>query len=523
MYKLSEKIVKWFNRQNLVLLLFIIGTANYIGWELYGGEEQYLGFAKQFMDHEWMPHSFTLNHPAGGNLVFQVVTGFFLRYFSFEQVAFWGRLINFFLLAIPLALIFRYLRFTNIETVIIFQLFYLPHQSIWAGEWVYKHIEEKSIAYIFIFFALYYLFKNKPLKSTLFTAAATFFHFLVGGWFFIISLIFYAVNKKSFKELLIYSGLYILILLPFIIYLGKVYLVNNESVISGIHTGWIYAYYRLPNHIGIFRDLAYFKNQHLEGVLTAFALFLLCIFYFRKFKRHDIQVLNTLNIIIFIQQFIFIIVAWFDKNGILLKTYPFRTSALTAFFMWLEIGLIFKYYGSWSIFNALSARLRIFKNKKFLERKLLYASRMNLFLLVIFFAYFLFECSETISTGNREDPPPDEAMQKVINFAKTETVSKSVFLIFDDKWHPSFIRRSNREKFVVYKFVPTESKIIYEWYDRLMWKEKLQTDISLIDSVRKQYRIDYLVSKENYAISSLQEIREFGDYKIYEVIDGWEK
>lgn len=81
---------QWFNRQNTFLLILILSILNFLGFTLQGGEEQYLAFARQFMDHSWMPDSFTLNQPAGGNLIFQVIAGFFLRYFTFEQVAFWA-------------------------------------------------------------------------------------------------------------------------------------------------------------------------------------------------------------------------------------------------------------------------------------------------------------------------------------------------------------------------------------------------------------------------------------------------
>ena len=70
---------------------------------------------------------------------------------------------------------------------------------------------------------------------------------------------------------------------------------------------------------------------------------------------------------------------------------------------------------------------------------------------------------------------------------------------------------------MVFKFVPTKNRIIYEWYDRLMWQEKLRKDITLVDTVKNIYRIDYLVSKQYFTLPSLIKIREFGDYNIYEV------
>src|SRR5512133_349504 len=128
MAKSLKAIIEWFNNQNNMLLVFILCMANFFGMTLEGGEEQYFAFAKQYMNPEWMPNSFTLNHPAGGNLPFQVFAGFLLRFMSFEAVAAIGRAVSFLLLAFPLALIFRKLRITNLEALFMLQVVFFGHQ-----------------------------------------------------------------------------------------------------------------------------------------------------------------------------------------------------------------------------------------------------------------------------------------------------------------------------------------------------------------------------------------------------------
>jgi hypothetical protein len=269
-------IIKWFNHLNLTILLFVIACVNYLGFQLYGGEEQYFAFAKQFMNPGWIPHSFTLTHPAGGNLFFEIIAGFALRYLSFEQLAFYGRIINFLLLVIPLAQILKYFKLSNIESVALFQLFFLPHQSLFAGEWIFQNLEVKTLAYIFVFYGIYSLLKRNILRCAIFSAIATLFHFLVGGWFFLIAILFFLIRRENIRKIVSALSVYGIIVLPFFIYLAKIYLIHNPAVIEGINTNYVYCYLRLPFHLGIFKSWHYFVKIHLDGVLISLTCFMLC-------------------------------------------------------------------------------------------------------------------------------------------------------------------------------------------------------------------------------------------------------
>lgn len=511
-----KKFCEWFNRQNTVLLIFILSISNFLGLTLQGGEEQYLAFAKQFMDHAWMPDSFTLNQPAGGNLVFQVIIGFLLRYFTFEQVAFWGRIVNFLLLAFPLALIVKRLKISNIEIAFLLQILFFPHQSVWAGEWIFKNIEEKSFAYIFVFWSINSLLKDKPLISILFTVIATYFHFLVGGWMFSFVLIYF-IFRKNLRSIVIPGFAYALLVLPLFIYLAKTYFIGNTTIINGVNTSAIYTFFRLRHHIGMFGDMTYFFSNHFGGVLISVALFLLCLFVFGKIKDDAVQQLNTLNIIIFTQQFIFILVGLFDKNGILMKTYPFRTSALSSFLIILEVTLVLRKYTSNKLYLAIVRKFLARKTSPY--RKMIYVNGINLGMLLFLVPQFASETAETWLQRNTFNEVLDNEMLDLIDYAKTSTPIKSVILMADGDMPFSFIRRSERDRFVTEKFTPTNSQTIYEWHKRILLKERLRKDISLIDSLKKVYRIDFLVSDSTYTYPSLYVEKQFGRHYFYKVVN----
>jgi hypothetical protein len=512
-----RRIIKLFNQIDLSILLFLVACINYLGFQLYGGEEQYFAFAKEFMDPRWIPHSFTLTHQAGGNLFFEIVAGFLLKYLSFSQLAFFGRIFNFALLAIPMAGILRYFKLSNIESVVLFQLFFLPHQSIFAGEWIFQNLEVKTLAYIFVLYAILYLLKGKIMGFSIFSAIGTLFHFLAGGWFFLIGLIFLATQRTIFRKLVLITSIYFLIVLPFFIYLAKLYFIDNPAVIQGVNTNWVYCYERLPFHLGIFKDWHYFATIHLDGVLISLVCFVLCLFYFPRFKKEGIPTLNTLNIILSTQQFIFIIIALFDRNGVLLKTYPFRTSVLSSLFILIEISLIIKYFLSPHI-------CRLLKQKKLINRKILparlrfvYTRIANFILLILFVLFFTNEGIETIQGKNTDIKQPSESMVKLMDYCSRNTSENDVFLLLYKDVPCYFNRLARRENFVVWKFTPTDSRTIYEWYQREQWKNKVLGNPGYIDALTKKYTINYIISSHTLRNPKLVPVKSFDNLMLYKV------
>ena len=144
---MNMRILRWFNSLNMAVWVFLCVLLNYAGFYLLGGEEQYLAFSKQFMDHSWMPYSFNLNHSAEGYIVFQVIVGTLLKFLSFEWVAFGGRVICFWFISDAVSRIFKYFNLDNITALFLITVLFIPNQSIWAGDWLFKNFEPKAVAY----------------------------------------------------------------------------------------------------------------------------------------------------------------------------------------------------------------------------------------------------------------------------------------------------------------------------------------------------------------------------------------
>jgi hypothetical protein len=514
MSKSLKAIIEWFNNQNTMLLVFILCMANFFGLTLEGGEEQYFAFAKQYMDPFWMPNSFTLNHPAGGNLIFQVIVGFLLRYLSFEQVAIWGRTINFIMYAIPLALIFRKLKITNIEVLFLLQVLFFSHQSLFAGEWIFKNLEEKTLAYVFVFWSLYFLLGDKPVLSACASSAATYFHFLAGGWMAAFVFVYFVLRPKKMIHAFLGGISYVALTFPLILYLYNTYMVDNPAIVNGVNTNAVYAFWRLKHHIGMFSDAHYFFAHAFLGVLMTIAIFLLCVFVFRKIKDSRIVQLNTLNIIILSQQILFMVIGIFDTNGVLMKTYPFRTNSLMWFLFLVEMVLVARLYMPRAYHKIVPV---IFKTKEYPSRKLAFTNSVGASMLVIGLAVMTFETHDMLKNLKSLHNDLDSEMLEMIEYIKKTTPGSDIFMMIDSDRPLSFIRRAERERFVVVKFTPTRSTAIYEWHKRALLKKRIKRDIRLIDSVKTVYQVNYLLTDSTLTYPSVTLEKRIGKHSLYKV------
>jgi len=500
MKKIIESILQAFEKVDLRILIFLILSFRSLSFTLTGNEEQYFAYAKLFFNPSWIENSFSFSEPVGARFLFQYIAGFLLYLFDFEQVAFVGRLLNFALFAFPLAKLFRRFQFSNLATASILILFYLPHQTFFANEWIFKGFEAKTLAYVFVFYSIYFLAEQKFYKSILFAAFAAYFHILVGGWFAIGVFVYLLINQLVIRKIFTLGVFFIILNLPLLVFLFLNLKLGEPTVIEGVNTNWIYVYFRNPHHIAPFLSWAYFVRYFLVGVMVSFAFFLLCLTYFKKLKNANIQILNNLNIAFFSIQFLMLLLAYFDKNGDILKYYPFRTSALSIFFIFMELALILKYW-----YN---------KQKWSVSRKLIVPS----IFFVLSLAYFSVKANNTINLVISYLQAPQEAqLTAVAYWAKENSKPDDVFLLLDAPHFEdlSFVRKAERERFVAFKFIPTTKTKMYNWYMRLQEKERVQKDISYLFKLKKIHRLNYLISRKPILNGGLRLVYTNQKYYLY--------
>lgn len=485
-----DGIIGCINKIDSRLFIFVLLCLNLLSFQLYSNEEAYFPLAKQYINPDWIPNSFTFSEWVGTRFLFQNIVGIALKYFSFETVAFFGRLLNFLAFSFPLALIFKKFKISNIGIFVILQLFVLNTgmQAFFGQEWIFRAFESKTIAYVFIFYSLYYLFSEKYIKTAVFAAIATYFHILVGGWFFCFCGLYMLFSKLNFIQLLKSSIVYLLIVSPFIFYLGS-HLETDGNIINGVNIDWVYVYFRNTHHTAplMWRK---FASDVLPRIIVSFGIFGLCLFYIRNNESSLVRKLNKAVIIILSMLFAALIINLIDKEGHILKFYLFRIASIGAFCTYLLLFLVLR-----SICRDSKSYYKI-----------------KQFLFISFCLLFIMRIGRTVNTF--VNPSVKNELIELADYVKSNTDLTDVVLWLD-KDEQSFSRRARRESWVVRKFDPGGGKKIYEWYMRVNKRKDVMNDFSKLPELLSNYKIDYVVSRKKINSDYLKEKYHNDLYYLY--------
>lgn len=465
--KWSARIVPFINKVHPAVWIVFVLSLYFLGFVLDGNEEQYLGYARRFADPSWMAGTDVFDDFPGSRILFQWVAGFFLRHFSFEQVAFWGRLLSYIMVAFPLAGILRLAGISNMAFLLWFPFFYLPQQSLFAGEWIFGPLESKTISYAFVLASLYFLLNEKYLPSVILAIIAVYWHLLAGGWWAFYLFIYLLLRKISLKRTVALAGIFLLLFVPLLIYLYSGLIKDNSPIVHGVNTNYIYVFFRNPHHIGLFKSFSYFFHRHFPRVILAAGVFVVAWLVGRNRKTGILSRLNLLLIIILTQVFIGLGIALFDRQGYFLKYYPFRGNGLAMLLFQIE-GII-----------LLSEFLRKKEGAAgdFI-RSIAGNSLAALLVLTVSYGFLITGRMEKRKSDNRHA----QIARAIAEDLKRETNRDDEFLLLceDPDNILSVPRISERKPFVVYRFVPTRSDKIYEWYQKVLLNRKVQDNPGIL-------------------------------------------
>jgi hypothetical protein len=504
---MAEAIEKFFERIDTRLLIFILLVCNNLYFPLSGGEEQYLQYAKEWFEPQWIPNSFTLTEFAGTRLVFQMICGFFTQFITIEWFAMIARLVSFALLAFPLARLFKHFGLSNVYIFIILQIFLITDQSFFGKEWMFRTFEPKVVAYLFLFWGLIAFLRQRYYHWALWLVAATYFHVLVGGWFLLTGLIYLWFQRRNFAFIVKLAATYVVPLLPFIWYLYNGIIKNSPSEINGVNLNWVYVYYRLPHHLGIFDSWKFFVDTHLTGVVLSLFWLALCILILRRGVARQVKPLFQLSLIILSLNLFFVGVAaidayWLGKSGSLgLKFYPFRQSTLAMFFLFIAVtGLLIQHLAN--------------HPKFYLLRR---------FALLVVMVIFISHCVSTVKRNMRYFAG-NPSYQQMIQFVRQHTRPGDAFILLNmgnirsASEYMKFTRLAERENFVVFKFVPAGTKKLYDWYVRNQLLGQMEKTPAKISEIARTYSVNYVVSPNALQADGIRKIYENDVYRVYEII-----
>lgn len=203
---------------------------------------------------------------------------------------------------------------------------------------------------------------------------------------------------------------------------------------------------------------------------------------------------------------IFLVVAFLDRDGKWLLSYPFRQSAIAAFlFMILGLHILVRYI----------------KRQSFRDK--LYNWSFVALLLIIIATVIR---GYSLHLRNFDFSKESNEMRELAVYIKGNTDTIDVFVLMpereefglDGKNGLIFSRLAKRDPFVSFKFAPIEKGKIREWYKRLKAKEKMLKDWSYIFEMQRGYKINYLIDYEPRYDERLKLVFSIAVYYCYKIL-----
>lgn len=510
----KSTVINFTEKANLTALIFILLALNLLTFVPQTNEEQYLLYAHQFFNPEWIPGSVMATEFPGARLLFEYIFGPIVHFVGFEATVFFGRLVTYFLLAIPLAKIFKRLNFSNLQALLLLQIFVLTKQSFYAGEWIFGGIEAKSVAYIFLFWGVLFLLREKYFRAFACTVAATYFHVLIGGWFAVSVFLVLLFRRMPFAQIFKLGLFYGVLILPLLLYLASGIFAGEVN--TDLNLNHIYVYFRNKHHVGLFASFDFFFRRHFFNICLAAAV----VFYLWQSKKvrdflhgkADLTMLRGLVLAMSAIGFIYVIIGLADNlffdlsGGFLLKSYPFRMQGLA---------LLFTLFIEMAFFTRSEKQQNIWR-------------KIRPYFVVLILLIACTRCG--VNVKNMLTYQSDADYNAVIDYLKNETPQPSTVLVLgkpgdntDDNRHKNktaldLMRRTRRDNFVHYKYIPATPAKMAEWYKRLQLVRNAERDVSLTGMIAKNYDIDYVLCPAGTELPYVL-VLEAGEYWIYEVAE----
>lgn len=448
----------------LPVLIFIIPPNGVLSTN----EETYLGMAMLFPGGEPSGPNSALFGYMDHTFAFAFITKSLIGSIGYEATQIVGRLILAGVFALALANLFRALSLSVLEGLIALAVFYGFDQHILGGEWLFNGYEPKSLAYPAVLFGVAFTLQSRLVPATLSFAVATYFHFLVGGFWFAFSLIYALVDHRSFKDLATAVGMYVVVCIPILAvvvmsYLGDFVSAAGDSEISSRR---IYKYVSQPHHTAPFSS-AWELRKWAPGLASLFGIFGICAALATNRKGVE-KKLATLNLIAISWLILAVVISLVDRPGYFAGFLMFRPSSVALLLFLCQLLLYLK--------NRFGHDL--------------YPSRLGALILV---SLVIAPTVVESALGPVYRVANDEAdRSKLAAFVEDTAEINDVFLV-DHRLMPVFLdfeRKTGRPTLFMDVFIPPNSAQIITWYSRKQLRDRVFAGDC---TVTPGYRVDFLI------------------------------
>ena len=397
------------------------------------------------------PEEFSVFHAAfdhsNARFLIEYILGLLIDFFGYDAAHSIARITMAILYSMGLSILFSALGLSVLKAVATIAIFYFGGQQLLGGEWLFGGVEGKTFAYAAVMGALGVGLRGRWLIAAVLLSVATYFHFLVGGfWIIGLSLLALLQSKSpvvSFRMLAIYTAL----VSPLVIVIALEQF-SQLPQMTGLTPDQIYAM-RGSHHIAPFFD----KWQLWAWSDGIIATAVMAIAFLVLIKRTPDSVLPLFVFLLLVYLLLGIVLSFVDRNtNILGKFYLFRPSSLI---LLLSIATVFSIAAK----NRIATQLYVLPPALVVLIAIFLWGQVKIKVEDYFENPMLVDFAALVSAIDRESEPGEIVLVQPKN----------------DMGYPyvGLPRRLPRPTLVSWKFTPSNPRELLRWHNLIEFRKDL--------------------------------------------------
>ncbi len=411
--------------------------------------------------------------------VSEVLLGGLITAVGYEHAQIVARALAAIAYAFLLSGILRRFGLSLLDAVLVVVVYALAGQTLMGGEWLFNGFEAKVISYCLVLAGLYMAATGPSfLAPTLLFAQATYFHFLVGGFWFCAAMAGRLVeDRREFGRVLASAALFLVAVAPLFAVIAWSRLADGRAFVQPADLpppDVIYSIIRAPWHVAPFLGLDSFLAQWLPGCVAAAVMLAACLVIARKPEaaRWKVTTLWLAGLLAYL--FVALAASYLDREReVLGKFYLFRPAALILL-LWLAF--VMAYLAAAGLPGFTAARVAA---------------------LALLMPVFLIGAAERVQADRQRAGLA--AGKSALATALAERAAPGSVVLIDPQIEWSYLdfeRRTGHPSLVMFKFVPTNDPQIVEWYRRLEFR---RTVFEQGCTGNAAYPLDFLLATPEHA------------------------
>ncbi len=417
-------------------------------------EENYFALAERFVDGSAWPQETAVFDASPHRMLSDGTLGALVSAIGYEPAQVVTRSLTVAAYALVLPTLFSVFRLTALDAALAVMMMALIGEDIIGGEWMFSGYEAKVAAYAIVLAALRLVLVSERLAmATLLFAAATYVHFLVGGFWFIAAMALRLLDRpRELRRVGAATALFLLLVAPLV---GMIAWSRIADTTAKLATDVpppdvIYSIIREPHHQSPFISWEYFRDTWLPGYRMAAVMLLACLVVVWRGATRRLRVLAVWLAGLLAYLFLVLGPKFLDRDsGVLGKFYLFRPSSLILL-LWLLLAL--------AVAAAASGR---------------WAWTLRAALLAMIGPWFLYIVGGRLT---REIAANEtlEAQRRLLVAAVTRATAPGDIVLIDPDVETQLVdfeRRTGRPTFVMWKFAPTNDAELITWYRRIKLRQ----------------------------------------------------